>query len=79
MLVALGQQVDIVQHAVAAVVLHLQQARALGLDTHIDIFGHQAHKLIRVFRLQTQGHINNAVVVGLGLGVVQVRHVRVVG
>jgi hypothetical protein len=41
-LVALAEQVDVVEDAVVPVVLHVQQARSLGLDAHVDVLGHQA-------------------------------------
>ena len=74
-LVTAGQQIDIIQHPIAAIVLHVHQARTLGLDPHVDVLGHQADEGAGVLRLQAQGHVDDAVVVGLVLGRVEIGNV----
>ena len=77
MLISLGQQVDIIEHPVATIVFHVHQTRTLGLDAHVDIFGYQADKFLGILCLQTQGNIDNSIVVGLVLGAVQIGHVGI--
>ena len=78
LLIALGHVFDIVQHPVPAIVFHVGQPRALGLEPHIDIFGHQADIGCRAHRLQVHGHIDNAVIVGLMNRSIQIGRVAVV-
>ena len=77
MLVTPRKQVDIIENSVAPVVLNVYQARTLRLDSHVDVLGHQADKLSGVFRLEAQGHIDYAIVIGLILRTVKIRHITV--
>ena len=54
-----------------AIIFDVLQPGPLGLDPHIDVFGHEAHKGSGIIRTQTERHINDAVVVGL-IGVIVV-------
>ena len=57
------------------IVLNMLEARSLGLNSHIDIFGYKTDKLSRMFALVFQSNINNAIVIRLILSAVQKRHV----
>ena len=60
--VAVGQQRNVVDQLVGAVVLRRDPAGA-GLEAHVDVFGHQHHGLILVARVQVDQLVDDDVVV----------------
>ncbi|MNF58317.1 hypothetical protein D3C84_398690 [compost metagenome] len=69
---ALGQQADVVDELVAAIILHMGKARPLGLEAHVDVLGHQHHLAFHLVLLQVEGRVDDAVVrllVGEHLGI----------
>ena len=78
MLEALGHILDIVEHPVASVVFHIGQAGTLGLEPHIDVFGHKADIGLGVGGLQVHGNVDNAIVIGLVHRAIQIGRIAVV-
>ncbi|MNJ28943.1 hypothetical protein D3C77_234980 [compost metagenome] len=71
---ALGQQPDVVDQLVAAIILHMGKARPLGLEAHVDVLGHQHHLAFHLVLLQVEGRVDDAVVrllVGEHLGILR--------
>ena len=62
-----------------AIVLHVLQARAFGLDPHIDIFRHETDECARIVRTQSQRNVDNPIVVGLILVGIEKRHLGIFG
>ena len=54
------------------------EPRALSLDAHVDIFGHQTDKGARVISTQAKRNIDNPIVVGVVLIRVQERDFRII-
>ena len=50
------------------------EPRPLGLDTHIDVFGHQTNHRLGVLCLEPERNIDDAVIVGLILGGIKKRN-----
>ena len=61
------------------IILDVFEARTLGLNAHIDVFGDQANKCTRVICAEAECHINNAVVIGVIFIGVEEGHLRIVG
>ena len=69
---ALGEQADVVDELVAAVILHMGKTCSLGLEAHVDVFGDQHHLTLHLVLLQVEGGVDDAVVrllVGEHLGI----------
>lgn len=60
--VAIGQQRDVVDQLVGAVILRRNPAGS-GLEAHVDVFGHQHHGAILVARMQVDQLVDDDVVV----------------
>ena len=61
------------------IILDVFEARALGLDAHIDVFSDQANKRTRVICAKAERHIDNTVVIGMIFVGVEEGHLRIVG
>ena len=64
-LVASGQQIDVIQHPIVTIILHMLEAGSLRLDSHVDVFGNQTNKRTRRICAEPQRDIDNTIVIGL--------------